>query len=496
MIFSLDLERQLLAGIIKYPHKYSDISTLTTSEDFYCEDSVVHKTIFNTLVQAVENGEDVNEATLAHRVLSLGISFEDNISIGDYINSLSLIKIGENSILNVAKELKKLTVRRQLSSCGEAISKTMYKLDSSESFNDIVAKADKLYNGQINLYDVGDRKPENIFEEMKEWIEFRGENPIEEFGMMGPHKRTNELYGSLLRPGNITVVCARAGVGKTQFCMDFATKVSADYGVPVLHFDNGEMSKEELIVRQCAALSKIPVHLLETGLWRQAGNDIVKKVRQVWNKVKDMKFFYYNVAGMSSEDMINLLKRFYFSEVGRGKQIIFSFDYIKTTSESNDKNRSEWELVGNMVQRFKDCIHRDIKFDGEPVISMVTSVQSNRQGIVNNRRAENIVDDESIFSLSDRIIQFASHAFILRKKTEDEMEQEPNFGTHKFKCVKYRHLGQDVDGAINPIRMPDGSLQQNYIHLDFNNFHISEKGDLRDLVRYLNQNPQIVEDGD
>ena len=75
----------------------------------------------------------------------------------------------------------------------------MHKLDSSESFNDIIAKADKLYNGQINLYDVGDRKPENIFDEMKEWIEFRGKNPITEFGMMGPHKRVNELYGSFIK---------------------------------------------------------------------------------------------------------------------------------------------------------------------------------------------------------------------------------------------------------------------------------------------------------
>ena len=495
MIFSLELEKQLLAGLIKYPHKYSDVSSLTTSDDFFSEESVVHRTIFNTLAQAIENGESVNEATLSHRVLSLGISFEDNISVGDYINSLSLIKINENFVLNVAKELKKLTIRRQLASCGEKISRTMHKLDPSESFNDIISKADKLFNGQINLYDVGERKPENIFDEMKEWVELRGKNPITEFGMMGPHKRANELYGSLLRPGNITVICARAGVGKTQFCMDFSTKISAEYNVPVLHFDNGEMSKDELIVRQCAALSKVPLHLLETGLWRQAGNDIVKRVRKVWEKIKNMKFFYYNVAGMTSQDMINLLKRFYFSEVGRGKEMIFSFDYIKTTSEVNDRNRSEWEVVGNMIQRFKDCIHKDIKFDGEPVISMITSVQSNRQGIVNNRRAENIVDDESIFSLSDRIVQFSSHAFILRKKTEDEMEQEPNFGTHKFKCVKYRHLGQDVNGAINPVRMPNGSLQQNYIHLDFNNFHITEKGDLRDLVRYLNRDPEIIEDG-
>ena len=496
MIFSLELEKQLLAGLIKYPHKYSDISTLTSSEDFYSKDTIVHKTIYNTLSQAIERGEEINETMLAHRVTSLGISFEDNISVGDYISSLALQKLSESTIVNVARELKKLTVRRQLAECGKTIANAMHKMDASEPFNKIVAKADKLYNGQINLYDVGERKPENIFEEMKELVEFRGNNPISEFGMMGPHKRVNELYGSLLRPGNITVICARAGVGKTQFCMDYATKVSAEYEVPVLHFDNGEMSKEELIIRQCAALSKVPVHLLETGMWRQAGEAVVKKVRSVWEKISNMKFFYYNVAGMSSEDMINLLKRFYFSEVGRGKEMIFSFDYIKTTSESNDKNRSEWELVGNMVQRFKDCIHRDIKFDGEPVISMLTSVQSNRQGIVNNRRAENIVDDESVFSLSDRIVQFASHAFILRKKTEDEMEAEPNFGTHKLKCVKYRHLGQDVNGAVNPVRMPDGSLQQNYIHLDFNNFHISEKGDLRDLVRYLGQHPEIEEDGE
>ena len=78
---------------------------------------------------------------------------------------------------------------------------------------------------------------------------------------------------------HITVVVARAGVGKTQFCMDFCTKVSSiNNNVPILHFDNGEMSKEELIVRQCSALSGVPMHLLETGRWRQAGQEIVDKV--------------------------------------------------------------------------------------------------------------------------------------------------------------------------------------------------------------------------
>ena len=43
------------------------------------------------------------------------------------------------------------------------------------------------------------------------------------------------------------------------------------HNVPILHFDNGEMSKEEIITRQASALTGVGHHYLETGLWRQMG---------------------------------------------------------------------------------------------------------------------------------------------------------------------------------------------------------------------------------
>ena len=113
---------------------------------------------------------------------------------------------------------------------------------------------------------------------------------------------------------------------------------------------------------------------------------------------------------------------------------------------------------------------------------MITSVQSNRSGVVNNRRAENIVDDESIVSLSDRITQFCSHMFILREKTLDEREAEPEFGTHKIIKIKARHLGKSAKRAIDPVRMQDGSMKQNVIHFNMNGFQIEEIGDQVDLV--------------
>ena len=486
MVYSYELEQHLIAGLIKYPESYPLIASFIDEKDFFDNNTIVNKTIFCVLRQSLEQAESLDEVILTQRVQSLNISFEDNINIADYIKALSLRQISKEGVLKAAQELKKITVRREIHNSSLEVAKNMKSLSSSASFDDIVSEADKIYNDKVNLYEIGSNKPENLFDEMEDFIEDRGNNPIDEFGLMGPHQRVNELYGSLLRPGNITVVVARAGVGKTQFCMDFCTKVSSINGhVPVLHFDNGEMSKEELIIRQCSALSGVPMHLLETGRWRQAGQEIVDKVRQTWNKIKNFKFYYYNVAGHSIDSMLNIIRRFYYSEIGRGNKMIFSFDYIKTTYERQN-GASSWETVGRMVDKFKQLIQKELCFNDAPTVAMLTSVQSNRLGITNNRSAENVVDDESIVSLSDQITQFCSHLFLLRQKTMDEIQSEPEgFGTHKLICLKYRWLGKDVHRALQPVEMPDGSKSKNYINLHMENFALEERGDLQDLVDHM-----------
>lgn len=487
MVYSYELEQHLLAGLIKHPESYPLVAPFIDQGDFFDKNSIVNKTIFSVLRHSLEAGDALDEVLLAQRVQSLGISFEDNINIADYIKALSMRQISKEGVHKAAIELKKFTVRREIHDASLDAAKKMKSISPSSSFDDIVSEADKIYNEKINLYEIGSNKPENLFSEMEEFIEDRGNNPIDEFGLMGPHERINQNYGSLLRPGNITVVVARAGVGKTQFCMDFCTKVSAkNKNIPVLHFDNGEMSKEELIIRQCSALSGVPMHLLETGRWRQAGEEIVKKVRDTWNKIKDFKFYYYNVAGHSIESMINIIRRFYFAEVGRGNKMIFSFDYIKTSYEKQN-GLSSWEAVGRMVDKFKQLIQKELSFGEGPTVAMLTSVQSNRLGITNNRNSDSIVDDESIVSLSDQITQFCSHLFLLRQKTMDEIQSEPEgFGTHKLLCLKYRWLGEDVHRAIQPVEMPDGSKKKNYINLHMENFSIEERGDLHDLVESIN----------
>jgi replicative DNA helicase len=850
MIYNLELEKQLLAALIKEPENYCEVSNFINHKDFYSEDSNLHASIFTIIKQAIDGGEQVDEIIIAQRVASLGLSFEDKLNPADYIRSLGMRKVPRGNLIKTAKELKKYTIRREILESAHEVAKKMKSISAESSYSQIVSSADDIYNSKINLYEIGNDTPENIYEEMESLIEERGNNPVVEFGMMGPHPKINDIYGSLLRPGNITVIVARSGVGKmnplytkvltpqgftemrnirvgskvvcpsgkiatvtrvfdhkekdvyrvhlkdgrhadcglehlwkifardkkgvynwqvtdtaeiishlktktkrvylplvdkifdedkifsidpyslgvflgdgcltdgavvescdyeiiakmkqsldcevssrketksksntyrfikhaagrntitaalndlgllnkksfekfipeeyfsgsfnqriallnglmdtdgtlsksvgrsgnshsfgslsystsshklaldvqrlvwsiggaakitqretsykkngqtipcrtsykvairyknpqelffvsrkkeraldqeeyqysdlkiqishveklqqkedcrcieiddsehlyiidnyivthnTQWCMDYSTKVGIKYNVPILHFDNGEMSKEELIMRQCAALTGVPMHLLETGNWRRAGEDTVKKVRDAWPKVKSLQFYYYNVGGMDVDAMIKVLKRFYYSKVGRGNRMIFSFDYIKTTSEASG-GKNEWQVVGEMVDKFKKCIQKEILHDGEPIIPMITSVQSNRSGITNNRQSQNIIDDESIVSLSDRITQFCSHMFILRNKTVDEIETEGrSFGTHKLINVKARHLGKDIAGAVEPVLTGD-TLRKNFINLEFKNFCITERGDLRDIARVMEGRMDLEDD--
>lgn len=476
-MFSYELEQQLIAGLLNHPSVYGEISGVISSSDFVAD---INKTIFSFLSNSYEKSESIDPNILAEKISLSGMGGFD-VDVGDYLSSIALRTASNESAISAAREIKKLSIRREIDQVGQKLSSAMQSVGADKGYNEIVELADAIFNNQISSYENTQSSPKNIFEEMPDLIEDRANNPVTDFGPVGPHPRLHSLLGSLLRPGNITTIVARSGVGKTQFVMDFCTKVSLKTEIPVLHLDNGEMSKEELIMRQCAALSGVPINLLETGQWKYAGQETADKVRRVYHTIKNCKFYYANVGGMSVDSMIQKIKHFYFSKVGRGNPMILSFDYIKTTSESMN-NKSEWQVVGEMVDKFKKLIQYDLVFDDSPAVSMITSVQSNRTGITNNRRSDSLVEDESIVSMSDRITQFSSHLLSLRQKTIDELTEEEGFGTHKLSWFKHRHLGELRNRAREPVNMPSGDTKRNCVNLNIDNFAVTEVGDMQDLA--------------
>jgi len=489
MMYSFELELKVLSGLLQHPHKWAEISSFITDDDFFSEDSKFHISIFKIIRKALNNAEAINDVILIDRIKNLNVSFPDSIDPEEYIRAMQYFPIEEKVFENSVRELKKYTLRRKGLDISKQIERFVTKMDTSQPYSDIVEGLDKIYNDTIKTFELGENKVVNIADIAEDLVEDRGDNPPTEVGMMSPYPTINKIYGSLLRFGNITCTVARQKTGKTSLMLDFSLKSSYQYKVPVLHLDNGEMSVEELAFRMVSGMSGVPMHLLESGKWRTCGykdwsaKEVVERVRSVWGRMKHIKILYENVAGMTSEEICSLVKRIYYSEIGRGNPMILSFDYIKSDFTNLGKG-SDWQFVAKLVHSFKQLITKDLCFDKKPCVAMLTSVQANRAGIVSNKQGVQITDDESIISLSDQIIQFVSHMFILRKKTIEEVVDEgEEFGTHKLICKAARHLGEDPFGHLNPVQMDDGSLRDNFINLKFDSFNVEDCGDLRDIVK-------------
>lgn len=476
-ILNFDLERYVLAGIIRNPEAFADIDGFISDADFV---NTLHKTVFSIMRQILRQKEKLEVALVADKIQNLSLSFDDKVpNIYDYLVEISMIQIPAKSVKEVAEELKLVTVRREIDETCRHISKEMRRNNTKiTSSQDILQIADHIYNERISIWDSGINTPSNIADNLEDFISSRGEDQSMIYAM--PYSLTNSMYGSLLRPANISVICARAGAGKTTIINDLCRKASQMNGnCPILHMDAGEMLKEELQLRMVAAISGVPLHYIEQGKYKKIP-EMCKPVFEAIKVLQKMPFFYYNVGGLSTEGIITVLKRFYLSKVGRGNKMIFSFDYLKSSSEKSSGNVQEYQAIGNMVTKFKDCISSEV------IVPMITAAQGNRAGIVTNKASSDVADDESIISGSDRIMFYASQVFIARKKTHDELGAEnKKFGTHKLINLKARHLGEDTKRATGLIKLPSGQWRNNYINLDINNFCVEEKGDLMDMAKRL-----------
>lgn len=481
MIHSFETERYCLSGILRFPKIFPDIASIISENDFV---SRLNRTIFSAIRDIALKGDDINEFVIAEKIKNLGISFKEleQIDLLEFLEELKMCQITESAAMSFLKELKKITIRREISASAELIQKKMLS-SQNESIENLISLADEIHSGAISkFYKESGREFSNIYDTMEQIVEERGNNPVDEIGYLGKFPRVNFLYGSLLRTGNITMIGSRTGVGKTSLGFDYLTDVSERYGIPVLHLDAGEMSELELQIRAVCRWTEgvVPFDHIEKGKWRKSP-EMTKIVRDVWTRVKKLKYHYRNIGEMGMDEVISTIRRFYISYVGRGNEFLIHYDYLKPFDAENS-DTPEWAQMGHFVKKIKSLITTEIP------TSMWTSLQLNRSGIVNGKTASQIDDSENSFSISDRITQQVSHAAIMRKKVMEELQSEANkFGNSKMIFVKHRHLGEGYQEALNPVRMMDGSLKQNFIHINSSSFNFTEKGDLLESSKSNNQ---------
>lgn len=479
-IRNIENERYCLSALIRFPNLYSDISFFVKSDDYT---SKIHKTIYQIIGDILKKGEDLSVYAINEKIKNLGIKTSEVEDVFGYLEAIENLQINEKGAIKFFQDLGKTTIRREIAMAGNKLAKEMGELKDS-SIEEILAAADKIYattisNFQKQCNEVFVDLYDNIESLVHERIKEQGEKPL---GFETPFKRINEIYGPLARAGNISMVAARTGVGKTSIGLYLANSIATKYKIPVCHLDSSEMSEWE--VRQRAIVQftggKVNLNLVESGDWRK-NPETEKLVSKALKIMENYNYHYFDIGDLQDEEIFSLLRRFkltHCSVLGGDNQFFTLYDYIKPRETTG--YTKEYEQLGYFMKKMKNF------FKNEAKAPLHTSLQINKTGIVTNKNSNMVDDSDSAFGLSDRINQQVSVSFTLREFTLDEQAAWPNMGNLMLIPNKARFGGRDIMDIKNPVKMNDGSIKKNRIFFENENFCFKEISDLKTLAPNLN----------
>ena len=483
MIYSIQVERHVLSGLIKYQNLFAEVDIFLNDTDFFNE---VHSTIYSVYKSITHKGEKVDKVLLAEKIKNLGISFKDDINIFDYIENLAFSQITEEATMNACKELMKLRIRREIIQTADKL-KSFVTKNGEDGIDKIISEADAIYNNKISSY-ISNDEPINLFEGIEDIVEELGNNPREDVGLITGYPEFNRLYGGL-KNGNIYAIVSRPGQGKSTWINDMCFNVAKNpkNKVKTLILDT-EMQTFDIQLRMVSSISDVPMWYLETGNWRK-NEEMTRKVRAAWSHVKNYEHYHYHVGNKNIDQICSMIRRWYLSKVGRGNQALIAYDYIKLTGEKVGQNWAEHQAIGDKIDKLK-------RISEEINCPIITAMQLNRTGENFNRNASAVVDDSSAISLSDRLQWFASFVAIFRRKTLDELALDgQQFGTHKLIPTKTRFQGREAAGHQDLVRRLDATgketWSQNYLNYNVQNFKIEERGSLHDIATRQREQYQL-----
>lgn len=267
--------------------------------------------------------------------------------------------------------MERATLRRLIMTCGEIASSAYGDFGSVKDF--LTEARRKL--AAIELPDHDDQ-PKRIGDGMRtilDSIEHRAENPGAYLITTGFRTFDAKIGG--LRGGNLVIVAARPGKGKSAWALQVLLD-NAFRKVPALLFSM-EMSASEITERAIAQQSEVNGQRIAVGDMKVPE---WLRVNAAAGRIAEVPFWLYTKT--QTADRICSMIRRWFAKLptpeGMPKQAIVGIDYLGLVSSLDDGDRRDQQL-GAMTRAFKACA-------AELDIPFVVLAQLNRDSEKDDRK--------------------------------------------------------------------------------------------------------------
>ncbi|GAB3260921.1 replicative DNA helicase [Alteromonas gracilis] len=270
----VDAEQSVLGAMLISKDAIAEANEEVSGVDFY---RPAHETIYDAIVDIYSAGEPADPITVAAELNRRGEL--GRIGGAPYLHTLAAsVPIAANASYYAAIVREKAVLRR-LVDAGTRIAQMGYAGEGN--VDDVVDRA------QAEVFAIGEKRQSedysplaDIIEPALDEIEAISERDGQMRGVPTGFAEFDELTNGL-QGGQMLIVAARPGMGKSTFALDLCRSASIANGLTSCYFSL-EMGKSEMVMRLLSAEAKIPLgHIRNGGMTEDDWAKLVPKMGQV-----------------------------------------------------------------------------------------------------------------------------------------------------------------------------------------------------------------------
>ena len=338
MPVSVEAEQALLGSIIVSPDAFDKIGGIITAEDFYVEE---HKHIYSALIKMYSQNKTIDVVTLVNALVELGD--RDEAGGIQYITLLAESVPSAANVTDYAKIVKdKSTLRKLIHVCDEIN-------DDAYSESDVRRIIDSAEQKIFDISHNNDSKEfrhirdvlQNVYRDIEILSETKGAVNGTKTGFSGVDRMLVQMG-----KGDLIIVGARPGMGKTSFALNIATNVAKHSKKAVAIFSL-EMSGEQLVTRIISSEAMVDSHSLRTG---HLANEDWDNIADVISSLSGCDIYIDDTSAITTTEMKSKLRRL----PNLGLVVIDYIGLMQSTSNSDNRAQQVGEISRNLKIMAKD----------------------------------------------------------------------------------------------------------------------------------------------
>ena len=338
MPVSIEAEQALLGSIIVNPDSFDKVGGMISAEDFYVEE---HKHIYSALLKMYAQSKTIDVVTLVNALVENGD--RDQAGGIQYIGLIAESVPSASNVKDYARIVKdKSTLRRLINVC-DNINEEAYSESDVRTIIDSAEQKifDISHNNDTKEFRHIRDVLQNVYKDLETLVETKG-------AVTGSKTGFSALDRMLVQmgKGDLIILGARPGMGKTSFALNIATNVAKSSKKAVAIFSL-EMSGEQLVNRIISSEAMVDSHNLRTG---QLTPEDWDNIAEVISSLSGCEIYIDDTSQITTTEMKSKLRRL----PNLGFIVIDYIGLMQSTTNTDNRAQQVGEISRNLKIMAKD----------------------------------------------------------------------------------------------------------------------------------------------